>query len=41
MSDPAFGLKQKPLGTLLAVNQATISRWMNRSGAAQGKAYAQ
>jgi hypothetical protein len=41
MSDPAFGLKQKPLGTLLAVNQATISRWMNRSGAAQEKAYAQ
>jgi hypothetical protein len=30
MSDPAFGLKQKPLGTLLSVNQTTISRWINR-----------
>jgi MoxR-like ATPase len=40
MSDPAFGLKQKPLGTLLAVNQTTISRWINRPEA-QGKAHAQ
>jgi MoxR-like ATPase len=30
MNDPAFGLKQKSLGTLLAVNQTTISRWINR-----------
>jgi MoxR-like ATPase len=40
MNDPAFGLKQKPLGTLLAVNQTTISRWINRAEA-QGKAHAQ
>jgi hypothetical protein len=40
MSDPAFGLKQKPLGALLAVNQTTISRWINRPEA-QGKARAQ
>lgn len=40
MSDPAFGLKQKPLGSLLAVNQATISRWLNRADG-QGKAHAQ
>ena len=40
MGDPAFGLKQKPLGALLAVNQTTISRWINRHEA-QGKAHAQ
>jgi MoxR-like ATPase len=40
MNDPAFGLKQKPLGTLLAVNQTTISRWVNRAEA-QGRAHAQ
>ena len=40
MNDPDFGLKQKPLGTLLAVNQTTISRWINRAEA-QGKAHAQ
>ena len=40
MDDPAFSLKQKPLGTLLAVNQGTISRWIHREEV-QGKAHAQ
>jgi MoxR-like ATPase len=31
MNDPEFDVKQKPLATLLAVNQATISRWLSRA----------
>jgi hypothetical protein len=30
MTDPEFEVKQKPLGALLAVNQATISRWVSK-----------
>lgn len=33
MNDSTLGLKQKSLGTLLAVNQGTISRWVNRAEA--------
>jgi len=39
MNDPAVGLKQKPLGDLIDVNQTTISRWVHRAEA-PGKAHA-
>jgi hypothetical protein len=40
MGDPEFGIKQKSLGTLLAVNQATISRWVSRADQHVGTAHA-
>lgn len=41
MHDPDFPIKQKPLATLLSVNQGTISRWLTRAAPAPGVAHAQ
>jgi hypothetical protein len=40
MHDPEFNLKQKPLGELISVNQATISRWVTRAES-HGRSHAQ
>lgn len=39
--DPDFQVKQKPLATLLSVNQGTVSRWLSRAQAIAGTAHAQ
>lgn len=31
LRDPAFDVKQRPLASLIAVNQGTVSRWSNRA----------
>lgn len=41
LRDPHFPVKQKPLATLIGVNQGTVSRWLSRAGAATGEAHAQ
>jgi hypothetical protein len=41
LSDPHFTVKQKPLATLLSVNQGTVSRWVTRAGSVVGNAHAQ
>ena len=41
MHDPDFPVKQKPLATLLSVNQATVSRWLTRAAITPGAAHAQ
>lgn len=40
LQDPQFPIKQKPLATLLSINQGTVSRWMSRA-AEHGGAHAQ
>lgn len=37
MHDPDFPVKQKPLASLIAVNQATVSRWLARGGASEAR----
>lgn len=41
LRDPAFPVKQKPLATLIGVNQGTVSRWLTRADAQSGEAHAQ
>jgi hypothetical protein len=39
LGDPEFDVKQRPLATVIAVNQATVSRWTHRASS-NGAAYA-
>lgn len=32
LTDPTFGIKQKPLSSLVQVDQSTVSRWAKRTG---------
>ncbi len=32
LADPAFGIKQKPLSSLVQVDQSTVSRWAKKTG---------
>lgn len=41
MQDPDFPVKQKPLASLLSVNQATVSRWLTRAASAPDVTHAQ
>jgi DNA-binding transcriptional regulator YiaG len=41
LRDPLFPVKQKPLATLIGVNQGTVSRWLTRAAAAAGEPHAQ
>lgn len=40
LRDPEYDVKQRPLAALIAVNQATVSRWSNRAAAGE-EAHAQ
>lgn len=41
LRDPQFTVKQKPLATLLSVNQGTVSRWVTRAASSAGDVHAQ
>lgn len=41
MHDPDFPVKQKPLASLLSVNQATVSRWLTRAASTPDITHAQ